>query len=172
MNKFTKGAIATGAGIILLLGGAGSLAYWNSTSDVAAGTISSGTLSLSQNTTGWVDQNSVAIANINNFVIVPGDKLTFTGNYTIHATGQNLKATLAVSSAVFYAALPADLAGKLVVTFSVVAPEDTEIISADNTNPITVKVDVDFPFGATVDNTSQSDTVDLTTLDITLTQHL
>ena len=29
MNKLVKGSIAGAAGIILLMGGAGSLAYWN-----------------------------------------------------------------------------------------------------------------------------------------------
>ncbi|QTV79202.1 SipW-dependent-type signal peptide-containing protein [Microbacterium sp. NIBRBAC000506063] len=29
MNRFAKGAVAAGAGLVLLLGGAGSLAHWN-----------------------------------------------------------------------------------------------------------------------------------------------
>ena len=31
MNKTTKAAVATATGIVLLMGGAGSLAYWNGT---------------------------------------------------------------------------------------------------------------------------------------------
>ena len=36
MNKLTKGAIATAAGVILLMGGAGTLAYWNDSDNVLA----------------------------------------------------------------------------------------------------------------------------------------
>jgi len=46
MNKNLKGAIAVGAATILLLGGGGTLAVWNSSVNVAAGTISSGDLLL------------------------------------------------------------------------------------------------------------------------------
>ena len=41
MNRTTKGAIAAGAAAVLLLGGAGSLAYWSDCQDAAGGTINS-----------------------------------------------------------------------------------------------------------------------------------
>ena len=46
MNKLTKGAIATAAGIALLLGGAGTFALWNGQTTIAGGTISTGTLAI------------------------------------------------------------------------------------------------------------------------------
>jgi alternate signal-mediated exported protein len=173
MNKFTKGAIATGAGIVLLLGGAGTFAYWNDSADIAAGDIESGTLSLVAGVDGWEDQDGDTIADINDFLIVPGDELTFTGDYTIDATGDNLLATLDVDDTDFLADLPADLVGELSVSFSVDAVAGpAEITSANDGDTVVVVVTVTFPFGATVDNTTQAETVDLSSLDITLTQHL
>src|SRR5699024_1312147 len=39
MNKFAKGSVAAGAGLVLLLGGAGTLAYWNDSAELANGSI-------------------------------------------------------------------------------------------------------------------------------------
>ena len=173
MNKFTKGAIATGAGIVLLLGGAGTFAYWNDSADIAAGDIESGTLSLTAGANGWEDQDGDTIADINSFLIVPGDVLTFTGAYTIDATGNNLLATLDVDDTDFLADLPSDLVGKLSVNFSVDAVAGpAEITSTEDGDVVSVVVTVTFPFGGTVDNSTQGETVDLSALDITLTQHL
>ena len=52
MNKLVKGSIAAAAGISLLMGGAGSLALWNDSVTVNAGTVSSGTLDVSTGTAG------------------------------------------------------------------------------------------------------------------------
>ena len=46
MNRSTKGAIAAGAAAVLLMGGAGSLAFWTADGDVDGGTVTAGTLSL------------------------------------------------------------------------------------------------------------------------------
>ena len=48
MNKATKGTIAAGAAVLLLLGTGGSLAYWNSTADLGGQTISAGQLKVVQ----------------------------------------------------------------------------------------------------------------------------
>ena len=97
MQKKTKAAIAAGAGAILLLGGAGSLAYWNDSSSTTGGSISSGKLSLDDCANGgtWTDVNkATTIADIEAFRIVPGDSLSFTCNTAVNATGDNLTATL------------------------------------------------------------------------------
>ena len=54
MNKLTKAAIAGAAGVILLMGGAGSLAYWNDSiaSNPAGQTISAGTLTVTAASAG------------------------------------------------------------------------------------------------------------------------
>ena len=86
MNKLVKGSIAGAAGIALLLGGAGSLALWSDSAALSPTSITSGTLDIAPGTTGtW----SPALAKI-----VPGDTTTYTQNYTVVATGDNLHATL------------------------------------------------------------------------------
>lgn len=97
MNKQTKAAIAAGAGAILLLGGAGSLAYWNDSTTVPGGDIQSGELSLGPCADGgaWVDvNNGNAPIDIAAFRIVPGDTISYTCDTTINATGDNLTAAL------------------------------------------------------------------------------
>ena len=101
MNKLTKSAIAGAAGIALLLGGAGSLAYWNNSATVGATTINSGTMTIAANTgtttyyTGTT--NSVSL-------IVPGDSVTITQPVTINATGDNLKAALSIDTSALLSA--------------------------------------------------------------------
>ncbi|GAA3326839.1 MULTISPECIES: alternate-type signal peptide domain-containing protein [Paeniglutamicibacter] len=50
MNKMTKGALATGLDVALLLGGGGTLAVWNKSVAEPAGTITSGDLELTAGT--------------------------------------------------------------------------------------------------------------------------
>jgi len=52
MNKTIKGSLAAGAAAVLLLGGAGSLAYWTDAADIDGGTITAGTLTLDAGTCG------------------------------------------------------------------------------------------------------------------------
>jgi alternate signal-mediated exported protein len=175
MNKYTKGAIATGAAIVLLLGGAGTFALWNDSADIAGGDIDSGTLELTNPGTGaWVDMSDLStISNINNFRIVPGDVARYTQTFVIEASGTNLEATLDVDSADFIAAaVTAGFdPGDITVSVSVnAAPGSAEITSADDGLTKTVVVTITFDEDA--DNGSQNLTVDLTSLDITLNQHL
>jgi spore coat-associated protein N len=175
MNKYTKGAIATGVAIVLLLGGAGTFALWNDDADIAGGDIDSGTLELvNPGTGGWVDvSDSSTIANINAFLIVPGDVARYTQTFEIEASGTNLEATLGVDSADFLAAAvtagfdPGDITVSVSVN-AVAGP--AEITSADDGLTKTVVVTITFDEDA--DNGSQNLTVDLTSLDITLNQHL
>ncbi|GAB3410807.1 hypothetical protein GCM10027515_31590 [Schumannella luteola] len=90
MNKLTKGAIAGAAGIVLLMGGAGSLAYWTGTADLGnAQTITAGQLKAAAGTTGtWLVNNAAVPAA---YKIVPGDQLTYSQNVTVDASGSNLK---------------------------------------------------------------------------------
>lgn len=89
MNKLLKGSIAGAAGIVLLLGGAGTLAYWNDSANLTnAGSISSGVLN--------VEADAAAPGSWNNSIslIVPGDTRTFTQSLDLAATGDNLKFTV------------------------------------------------------------------------------
>ena len=55
MKKSTKGAVAAGAAAVLLLGGAGTLAFWNADGTAEGGTLTAGTLELTDLTCGNLD---------------------------------------------------------------------------------------------------------------------
>ncbi len=87
MNKLTKAGIATAAGIALLMGGAGTLAYWNDSVGLAGDAIQTGHLVLSSNEDGaWTG------GDIEYFV--PGDTNTYTETLTVDALGDNLDVEL------------------------------------------------------------------------------
>jgi alternate signal-mediated exported protein len=97
MNKITKGAIASAAGVALLLGGAGTFALWNGSTTVAGGTLATGTLSIaSTGSPTWTDASSTVVGgtpfNPALQKIVPGDVLTLTQQVVLSTTGKNLKA--------------------------------------------------------------------------------
>lgn len=106
MNKLAKGAVAAGLGTILLLGGAGTFAYWNSSVGVSGAAITAGNLVVTDAapTSGvWTVQKNGAgaalpIADIATFRAVPGDKLSFVKTVKITATGDNLEATLSLAA--------------------------------------------------------------------------
>jgi alternate signal-mediated exported protein len=100
MRKTTKGAIAVGAGVALLLGGAGTLAAWKIDTPVGAGTsVSSGSLAVVAKTgaTGspvWAWNNGATPAyDATNTRIVPGDVVKRTQVFTVTARGDHLKFT-------------------------------------------------------------------------------
>ncbi|EGD56935.1 alternate-type signal peptide domain-containing protein [Gordonia neofelifaecis] len=102
MNRKTKGALAVGAGAILLLGGFGSYALWSDSEDIAGGNITTGDFGLDCGTGGaWTDISSTMIGG--NAVdpatdlMVPGDVWKYAGDCTVTATGKNMKATLGVN---------------------------------------------------------------------------
>jgi alternate signal-mediated exported protein len=108
MNKLTKGAIAGAAGIALLMGGAGTLAYWNDSSDVLASgqSISSGDLTLGTSGSpawtvkpwnGTASGSAVAIPSIGSFKMVPGDVLEYAKTVTLDAVGTTLKVELTLA---------------------------------------------------------------------------
>jgi alternate signal-mediated exported protein len=90
-NKSTKGALAASAAGVLLLGGAGSLAYWTSTQDVSGANINTGHLKLVSPAcgAGWVlDGGATYVAQL----LVPGDTLTKVCSFTVDASGAHLTA--------------------------------------------------------------------------------
>jgi len=108
MNKLVKGAIAGAAGIVLLMGGAGTLAYWNDSSDVLASgqSISSGDLTLGTSGSpawtvkpwnGTASGSAVSIADISTFTMVPGDVVEYAKTVTLNAVGTTLKVELTLA---------------------------------------------------------------------------
>lgn len=179
MNKIVKGAIAGAAGIALLLGGAGTFALWNSSTTVAAGSISSGQLSITKVSDGsWFNTTTgaeTAIADVSTYKIVPGNSLRWKGKLTVLAVGNDLKATLTsptataitngiTGSTVTLAATSADATVTKVGTTN-----NFTVIPASGTTNSTVDVvlDVVFPSASTG---GQNKSIDLSTLQFTLQQ--
>lgn len=95
MKKSTKGALAAGGAAVLLLGGAGSLAYWTAGASVNASSFTTGTMKLTAGTcSGWTYASGSASGSAVN-LIVPGDSITSTCTYTVAGTGDHLSAHLA-----------------------------------------------------------------------------
>lgn len=100
LKKTTTAAIAATVGAVLLLGGAGTLAYWSDTDTSSAQIISTGTLDVSP-TTGndWKYVSSTGVVGAAVDQIVPGDRVQTTINVPVKLVGKNLKAQLQVTRA-------------------------------------------------------------------------
>ncbi|MFV9432145.1 alternate-type signal peptide domain-containing protein [Rhodococcus aetherivorans] len=181
MKKQTKGAIAAGAGAILLLGGLGSLAFWNDQTDGDAGTITSGQLALGECAGGgtWTDvgNGGTAIADISSFRIVPGDTVRYTCDSTLTAEGDNLEATLTANLNDVTGS--ADLRNALTTTIdgeyagqSFTGGSDGIQVTANSGAAQPISVDVTIAFDpATSGTTGQGQTVDLGNLSLNLQQN-
>jgi alternate signal-mediated exported protein len=188
MNKLTSGAIVGTLGIALLLGGAGTFAMWNQSTTANAGTVASGTLTIANSgTPTWKNVSTdaaaggTAIANIASYKIVPGDTLEMTQTFTVAASGDNLKATLAYDPASITTATTADAALKAATTVNFTATgggittdATTKVVSVASTtagvNTVTVKLTVSLP--STVSGvTAQGGSLNLSAVSFNLTQN-
>lgn len=157
MNKLTKAGIATAAAVALLMGGAGTLAYWNDTADLdGASTITAGQLNVEASGAGaWT-----GISDIADYRIVPGDTLTFTQDIVVTAEGDTLVANLVLDP---YSISPvnsgdgADVALAAALTesavFSVVSGTSTGVVVGNGTNGVAVGT-VEFTPGTGVISTT------------------
>jgi len=85
MNKLVKGGLAAAAGIALLMGGAGSLAYWNASETSSSGQIQTGHLTLSADAAGSWDVAKLA----------PGHTATYTQVFHLSVVGDGIEVALA-----------------------------------------------------------------------------
>lgn len=145
MNKLTKASIAGAAGILLLMGGAGTLAAWNSTAETAASAITAGTLDIEylDGTGEWLDKPAL---------IVPGDTFTYRAQFEVTAQGDNLVATATlndkgISPANGSVAADVALADLLNgnVSFTINGQPAASYVPAIGTNTITVEATVNWP---------------------------
>lgn len=181
MNKLTKGAIATAAGVILLMGGAGTLASWNSSANAGSSqTITAGALAVTANADGVWKNGSTTITP-SSFRIVPGDSLTYTQTFNLNASGNNLLFTLVAtpgaiagaSSSSADVALATALTGS--GTFSVAGANiaasttpGTYKVTTAGTTVVTVTMTVAFPYASS--NSSQTGAVTFGNGAVTVTQ--
>lgn len=181
MNKFAKGSLAAGAGLVLLLGGAGTLAYWNDSAELEGGTIEAGSMTFSADTTAFVDSTLTEW--------VPGDEHTYTTNLSLETSGDNIQGEIVldedsivrtgagaeaidVTFTVDEAALATPAGGTVTYSAGDPAVAGDEKLSFDGpgTYTIPVTVTVSFPFGDSADNSSMGASVDLSGATFTATQ--
>lgn len=182
MNKSVKGAIAAGGAVALLLGGAGTLAFWTDTGTVVTNSIDSGQLVLAVDVcpADWtLDGVGGTGGDLAGREIVPGDQLTRTCTYTLTAEGDHLEGELNIDQAL----LTSDLNGLVdeldltsvftlnggAFTNDVVTPGTPVTFTNDVPVTLTVDLTVDFPFGVE-DNDSQGLSVVLDDIVVTVTQ--
>lgn len=193
MNKLTKAGIATAAAVALLMGGAGTLAYWNDTADLdGASVITAGHLDVEANGAGSWD----GIADITDYRIVPGDTITFTQEIVVIAEGDTLVANLALAPYSITAVNSGDAADVALVaalnesaTFSVTAGGATGVVVGTGTNGVAagtvqftpgtgsltvtldVEVEITFPAGTAGEyNAAKTGQVSLSDFGVVLTQ--
>ena len=178
MHATLKGALAAGAAGTLLLGGAGTLAYWNATGTVEGDTINSGDLRLDAGScagAGWTVSNTIegvtnAAFNEATDEIVPGDVLKKVCSLDVIAVGANLRANLAVTNGTTTGSSMAVGAYNVSGSFTLGGNALTSITDANNGNTIDATITVTFPIGTTVDNTTKVKSIVLTDYTVTATQ--
>ena len=175
MKKETKGALAAAAAATLMVGGAGSLAYWTGSGTIDGATIDSGHLALSAVDcdpgagTGavWTIDGG-AVFDPATDTIVPGDTLTEVCTTTLSLEGEHVGATLELDPAGFDAVTR--LSGELVPTAAFTVDGDAYApITAPGDHAIAVTVSVAFD-GPSATNGSQDLDAALKSLTITATQ--
>jgi alternate signal-mediated exported protein len=175
MNKSSKGAIAAAAAGALLLGGAGSLAYWSDSVTIGGDTISAGKMSL-VDTTGSTDDcadaawllDGGATFDPQTSALVPGDVLTKECTFDITAVGDHLAADLTTTGGAATGALAAKLTPS--AAFTVAGASATSITDDNDGDELTATLQLTFPEGATSDNSSQELSLVLSDYTVALTQ--
>ena len=180
MNTTTKGAVAAGAAAVLLLGGAGTLAFWSDGAAVNGGSVSSGSLGIDPVScaANWVYAAGNAQAGATVTRVVPGDTITKACTFTVGAAGDNISATPTVPSTLTYTATPATGApapASLELTVGAtylldgVAFGPTDVIEADDDGKtLTANVAVTFPFGSALVNGSDTQNLTVALDDLTV----
>lgn len=174
MNKTAKGLVAAAAGGILLLGSAGSVAYWQSTQDVPGGTINSGHLRLVTDATNagcgaWTldTAEDAPTTYTEGDPLVPGDVLSKSCAFTVEATGNHLRATVSATAPQVTGTL-ADALTVGAADLQVGGTPVTEITEAADGQALTV--DVTVTFEAASDNTTQDLTATLASIVVSADQ--
>ena len=181
MKKSTKGAVAAAASGVLLLGGAGSLAFWSDSDVIGGGTINAGHISITEASPGtcastpftFDDGGTGATSpGAHDYVpgtshIVPGDTLTKVCTFTVNASGDHLSANLVATGGAEGGALASETDTSAV--FTVAGVTQTTLTQADDGAAVVATITVDFPYGAAT-NGSQNAALTVSNYTIALTQ--
>lgn len=177
MKKSTKGALAAGAAAFLLLGGAGTLAYWTDDATVDGGAVDAGSIDLLnvQCATDWTydDDTTTVLTTVTS--IVPGDTIVKQCTGDLVLVGDHIGATVDISDASLTSLT--GLADELTFTAVLTDPAGGSVTGA-GTHAVTIDLTVDFPYGTVSapdpttgdDNDSQLDTATLDAITLVAVQ--
>jgi len=190
MQRLTKAALATGAAAVLLLGGAGTMAYWTGTATATASAeLEAGTFTVEPGSScgNWTYVNDTTPVTL----IVPGDTVTITCNFTLDATGDHVALGGAKVSPITWksaTSLTAELVNPTVSAVQVVAsggggktvtPDPSTGLFQDGAlgvpsgATVSVTISVQFPYGdattTSLDDTQQA-IAQLNDISVTLIQ--
>ncbi len=175
MKKSTKGALAAGAAAFLLLGGAGTLAYWTDDAAVEGGAVDSGSIELQDVVcaTNWSYDDAVGTGTVAN--IVPGDTIVKQCTADLVLLGDHIGATVDISDASLTSIKTLD--EELLVNAVLTDPAGG-VVDGEGSHPVTIDITVDFPYGTVsapdpataAKNGSQLDTATLDTITLVAVQ--
>lgn len=179
MNKFTKGSIAAGAGLVLLLGGAGTFMSWNDEGNIDGGTVTAGSITVEDAISTWT-VNDVGVDNIDVYRIAPGDTVVYTSNMNVVVDGDNLVVTPALSE--YSIAAASDDAADQALADQLTQNVDLKVVGAqeagngtyalaDGTHTVTVTATLGFDY-ADASSASEQGAVSLSGLGVGFTQNL
>jgi len=102
MNNIIKGSIAGATGVALLMGGFGTYAVWTDSEDLASNGVTSGALTIDTDPGVYDDLGTTGSGNENDWdedeLMVPGDEVSYTQEFTVTGTGKNLEGTIALAT--------------------------------------------------------------------------
>lgn len=166
MKKSTKGALAAGAAAALLLGGAGTLAYWTADATVDGGTLNAGNITLeAADCESFVHTDGSPVT-----LIVPGDTVTADCDVTLTLEGDNIGAELTIEEASFAST---EFGDELSVGVALVDGADAAIpaeFEGADTYEVTARITAVFPYGTEVNNDSKGATAVLEELQLVAVQ--
>lgn len=174
MKKSTKGALAAGTAAVLMLGGAGTLAYWTGEASITGTQITTGHLSV--NADDCNATNAVWTLEGDDFdpatdTLVPGDTLTMNCDIDVDVEGTHFT-QVDIDATTPSGALPAPWD-----EVTVAATVDGSATGADNvpvtqgSNLLPVEVTVSWPYGVAADDDLNGDmSTTLDAISVTVTQ--
>lgn len=163
MKKSTKGAVAAVAAGVLLLGGAGSLAYWSDEADVDGGSVNSGSIELAATDCAdapWTHTEDGSEVGL----IVPGDTIEKECEATLVLEGDHIGATVELDADALD-----DVEGELGQELEASATIPDGPVTGEGTHDVSVTIAVEFP-GEPATNASQDGAASLNGLTLTATQ--
>lgn len=171
-KKMTKGSLAITAGVVLLLGGAGTYALWEVNAPLD-GSVQTGDLNLELDDAAWT-LNGASVENVSAVQIAPGDTLNLTQPMTVTVAGDDLTAQLSLSNTDAF--IPEELTEHLDVDFDLDASWATEtgpdsylINSGAEARQVSAEVSIAFSEN-TPDRVGVNTSMDLGALEFTLQQ--